>query len=177
MDAFKDYFFLGKITKLHGYDGKVVLFLDVDDPEEYQNLEVVFIDQNHQPVPYFIEESFLKGDKLIVRFQDTDSSDNAAALVNKNLYLPLSQLPKLAGNQFYYHEVPGFKVVDAKHGELGTVETVLEYPNQAVLQVMQGEKEILIPINDEVIRSVDRKAKTIKVQTPEGLVELYLNES
>lgn len=177
MDVFKDYFFLGKITKLHGYDGKLVLFLDVDDPEEYQNLEVVFVDQNHQPVPYFIEDSFLKGDKLIARLQDTDSSDKAAALVNKNLYLPLSQLPKLTGNKFYYHEVPGFTVVDTKHGELGTVETVLEYPNQAVLQVFHQEKEILIPINDEIILIVDRKDKILKVQTPEGLVELYLNES
>lgn len=177
MDAFKDYFFLGKFTKLHGYDGKLVLFLDVDDPEEYQNLEVVFVDQNHQPVPYFIEESFLKGDKLIARLQDVNSSENASALVNKNLYLPLSRLPKLTGNKFYYHEVPGFKVVDVDHGNLGTVETVLEYPNQAVLQVFHQEKEILIPINDEVILSVDRKDKIIKVQTPEGLVELYLNES
>ncbi|MBN2638777.1 MAG: 16S rRNA processing protein RimM [Bacteroidales bacterium] len=176
MDAFNDYFFLGKITKPHGYDGKLVLFLDVDDPEEYQDIDVVFVEQNHQPVPYFIEDSFLKGNKLIVRFQDMDTLDKASALINKNLYLPLSLLPKLSGNKFYYHEVPGFAVVDTKHGELGKVEAVLEYPNQAVLQVFQGEKEILVPINDEVILDVNRKEKRIQVQTPEGLVELYLSE-
>lgn len=176
MDTFKDYFFLGKITKPHGYEGKLVLFLDVDEPEEYQDIDVVFVDQNHQPVPYFIEESFLKGNKLIVRVQDVDSLEKATALINKNLYLPLSLLPKLSGNKFYYHEVPGFTVTDVNHGSLGKVETVLEYPNQAVLQVFQGEKEILVPINDEVIIKVDRNGKSITVETPEGLVALYLSE-
>jgi 16S rRNA processing protein RimM len=176
MDAFKDYFFLGSITRLHGYDGKLQLFLDVDDPEAYEGLQMVFVNVHQSLVPYFIESSSLKNNKLIVRFQDVDSPEKAQMLVNKELYMPLSALPKLSGNKFYFHEVVGFQVVDKKFGELGTVSEILDYPGQALMQVFHGEKEVLIPMNDPVILKVDRTKKRLDIEAPEGLIEMYLNE-
>ncbi len=176
MDAFKDYFFLGIVTRLHGYDGKLQLFLDVDDPEAYEGLQMVFVNLQHSPVPYFIESSSLKNNKLVVRFQDVDTPEKAQALVNKELYLPLTALPKLSGNRFYFHEVVGFQVEDEAFGLLGTVSEILDYPGQALMQVFHEGKEILIPLNDPVVQRVDRKQKKLLIQAPEGLIEMYLNE-
>ncbi len=175
MDAFEQYFYLGLITKTHGYDGKVVAFLDVDDPSAYAELEMVFLNIHGQPVPFFIEERSLNNNKLIVRFQDVATADEADDLVKKEMYLPLSALPALSGNKFYYHEVKGFAVEDATFGPVGTIEEILDYPAQAVMQVFREGKEILIPVSDAVIREVDRKRKVIRIQAPEGLLELYLN--
>jgi 16S rRNA processing protein RimM len=66
-------------------------------------------------------------------------------------------------------------MVDEVMGEIGQIETVLEYPNQNVFQVFKDKKEILIPIRDEIIKKVDRKKKTITILAPEGLIDLYLN--
>jgi 16S rRNA processing protein RimM len=175
MEDFKDYFYLGLITKTHGYDGKVVAFIDADEPEAYADIEMVFLNIQGRLVPYFLEETSLKNSKLIVRFQDVRTPEQAAALVKKEMYLPLSALPALSGNKFYYHEIKGFTVVDAQFGIVGNVADVLEYPAQAVLQVFHEGKEVLIPIGEDVILEVDRPGKTIRIQAPDGLLDLYLN--
>lgn len=175
-DPFKDYFYLGKITKVHGYDGKVMAYLDVDDPTAYENLEMVFINLHQQAVPFFIESSSLKNSKLLLRFQDIDDAEKAAGLVNKELFLPLSMLPKLSGNKFYFHEVIGFMLIDQEFGPLGAIQEILEYPNQAVMQVFYQGKEVLIPISETVIKKLDRQNKKILIHAPEGLIDVYLND-
>jgi len=176
MDTFEDYFYLGLVTRTHGYEGKLQLFLDVDSPSDYENLKMVFVNVRECLVPYFIESAVLKNNKLVVRFQDVDNEEKALALVNKELYLPLSALPKLSGNKFYFHEVIGFQVWDKTFGEIGTITEILDYPGQALMQIFHGEKEVLIPVNDPVIVKVDRAAKKIFIKAPEGLIDMYLNE-
>jgi ribosomal 30S subunit maturation factor RimM len=87
---------------------------------------------------------------------------------------PLSALPRLSEKQFYFHEIAGYTVVDQVQGEIGKVEKVLDYPMQALLQVMKGTKEILIPVADEIILKVDRKNRLLHIHAPEGLIEMYL---
>ena len=175
MDTFHDYFYLGLITKTHGYDGKVVAFIDADNPSDYENTEMVFLNIHGKLVPYFIEERSLKNNKLIIKFQDVATGEQAADLVKKEIYLPLSALPGLSGNKFYYHEVKGFMVTDEAFGPVGVIEEILDYPAQAVMQVFHEGKEVLIPINDAVILKLDRKKKTVLIRAPEGLLDLYIN--
>ena len=58
---------------------------------------------------------------------------------------------------------------------MGPIREIIEYPSQAIIQVFKDGKEILIPILDQVIQKVDRKAKKLYVNTPEGLIEMYLS--
>jgi 16S rRNA processing protein RimM len=94
-------------------------------------------------------------------------------LVNAELYLPLSTLPKLEGNKFYYHEIIGFTVVDAEAGEVGVIEEVNDQSAQVLLVIKEGFREILFPVVDELIDKLDRKEKKIYVRFPEGLLDLY----
>ncbi len=66
------------------------------------------------------------------------------------------------------------KVTDQNYGDLGPISAVLEYPNQAVLQVFVDQKEVLIPISNEIIINVDREANKMTVKAPEGLLDVYL---
>ena len=174
MDPFNDYFYLGVVNKIHGNNGEITAYLDVDNPQDYLSLDMVFLNINNSPVPYFIESIKILNNKAIIAFEGVSTIDNASTLVRKELYLPLSVLPPLSGNKFYYHEVEGFTVIDEIYGKLGLLKEVLDYPNQAVRQVFHNGKEVLIPINDEIIKKVDRKAKTILVKAPEGLIDVYL---
>jgi 16S rRNA processing protein RimM len=116
----------------------------------------------------------LPGKQAHVTFQDVDNLDQIEMLTGAALYLPVEALPELGENEFYYHEINGYMVVDHKYGELGTVEKVLDYPMQALLQLRRGEKEILIPVADEIITAVDKKNRSIHIKAPEGLIEMYL---
>lgn len=171
-----DYFFLGKITKPHGLDGRVNVWFDVDNPAIYDSIEMVFVEIDNNLIPYFIKSLKLLNNKAIIDFQDIESSQSAELLLQKDLYLPATILPKKTGNSFYFHEIPGFELIDELRGLIGKVKTVLDYPNQALFQVFtDDEKEVLIPINDDIIKKIDRKKKQIIVQAPEGLLDIYLD--
>ena len=172
----KDFYFLGKITKTSGYKGNLMFFFDVDDIANYNDLEAVFVNMHDELIPFAIKNiSFKSGKSAIVQLEDITDEESAIALVGQELYLPLSFLPKLEGNRFYYHEVIGFKVIDKNMGELGTVKEILDQSRQAILIIENSNgKEILIPINDDIIKLVDRKNKLIQVVTPSGLVDIYL---
>ncbi|MHC1775087.1 MAG: ribosome maturation factor RimM [Lentimicrobium sp.] len=169
------YFFLGKITRLFAAKGALQVYLDTDSPENYLKMESVFVRMNGQLIPFFIESIELRHNNMaVVTFSDVDSVEMATLLLNCDLFLPETLLPPLTGNRFYYHEIKGFRVVDKNFGETGTVEEVLEYPHQAVLRVLLRNKEILIPITDDIVLDVDREERIIHTEAPEGLIELYL---
>ena len=166
-------FYLGKVTKPWGVKGQVVLFLDVDAPEDYAELDSAFVEVKGKLVPYFFHVDQLNGNKAIVTFEEI-SAEQAAALCGHSLYLPLDLLPKLEGNKFHFHEVVGFSVIDSEKGNIGTLAQVIDYPAQPLFQVMKNEVEILIPVIDEVIDKVDREKKTLYITSPKGLIDLYL---
>lgn len=152
-----------------------MLFLDVDEPEDYATLDSAFVEVKGQLVPYFFHIDSLNGNKAVVTFEDL-GPEQAAALCGHELYLPLDMLPKLDGNKFYFHEVVGFRVVDSVYGDIGTIEQVIEYPAQPLFQIMKNGTEVLIPVIDPVIDKVDRKLKTIYITAPNGLIDLYLGD-
>ncbi|PKA82639.1 16S rRNA processing protein RimM [Ulvibacter sp. MAR_2010_11] len=168
-------FYLGKIVKKYSFKGELLVKLDTDDPEQFVKMESVFVEQHNNLIPFFIAESSLhKSELLRVKFEEVTSEADANGLIGAALYLPLNMLPKLTGTQFYYHEIIGYVVQDISFGEVGTIVGVNDTTAQALFEINRDGKEILIPINDNFIKKVDRTAKTILLDVPEGLIELYL---
>lgn len=172
-------FYLGYTSKVHGKQGELIAKLDVDNPDKYNKLESVLVRLNKNDnslIPFFISHAqVLNNGTVKLKIDDINDVVQAELLVGKELFLPLTKLPKLTGNKFYYHEVIGFQVIDALKGSIGEIFNVLEFPQQAVLEIKNAqEKEILIPITDQIIKTVDRAEKTITIEAPEGLIDLYL---
>ena len=173
---FEDYFYLGKITKKFGLKGELVVYLDTDEPEKYHSLESVFFNLDGEPIPFFTKEIKIKSNnQLIILFQDIDDA-SSSHYINTDLYLPLSALPKLSGNKFYYHEIKGYTIIDENRGNIGICEDVLDYTHQSIMQISSDKGEILIPIVDNFIKTVNRENQRIEVKTPPGLIELYIGE-
>lgn len=171
---------LGYVMKPHGFKGEVMVFLDVDNPAEYDDLESLFVEINQQLVPFFIQEIQVINKKgtsqAIIKFEDVNTGDRAGELKGCALYLPLEHLPPLEEDQFYYHEIVGFTVVDQQLGTLGTVSNVYHLEHQDLIAMDYQNKEVLIPLNDEIVLRIDREAGSLAVNLPEGLLEVYLGE-
>jgi 16S rRNA processing protein RimM len=172
-----DCFYLGKIVKKYSFKGEILAKLDTDEPHLYENIEAIFVDLRGNLVPFFIESSQLhKSELLRVKFEDVDSEADADALIKSELYLPLELLPQLEDDKFYFHEIIGFTMTDVNFGDVGIITGVNDSTSQSLFEVNQNGIEILIPMNDEFITKVDKPNKTITVNTPEGLIDLYLEE-
>jgi 16S rRNA processing protein RimM len=167
---------LGYVIRKHGLKGEVYILLDVDEPGYYEEMESVFvaIDRDEMLVPFFIEEISIAEDKALVKFERIDTAEEAENLVSCGLYLPLEFLPPLDDDQFYYHDIIGYQVIDEMAGVLGPVQQVYPFANQDLLSVMHKDKEVLIPVADEIIKKVDKKNKKLFVELPEGLLDVYL---
>jgi len=171
-----DCFSLGKITKTHALKGEVIIFLDVDAPECYNNLEAVFLEIKGQLVPYIIEELQVKGRKSILKLEDINSIEQAETIVNAEVWLPLTALPDLKGNQFYYHDVIGYEIHDVSSGTtIGKLKAIYESTGQDLFAIEAEDKEVLVPIVDDFIHRIDRENQKIEVKLPEGLLEIYMN--
>lgn len=171
----KDCFFVGKIVKKYSFKGELLIKLDTDEPEIYEDMESVFVELRNNLVPFFIKASQLhKSELLRVKFEDVDSEQDADLLLKCDLYLPLEFLPKLEDDKFYFHEIIGFTVEDVNFGTVGIVKSINDSTAQALFEIDRDGIEILIPMNDAFIKNVDKKKRVITVETPEGLIQLYL---
>lgn len=171
----QDCFFLGYIQKPFGLKGAVQVKLDTDEPHKYQKLESIFLEQSGNLVPFFIKSIQLRQNNIaILEFDHIKTIEQTNPICGCEIYLPLSALPPLTGKRFYYHEVEGYTVIDQEHGNIGQIDYVIDTLSTHVFRILKDKTEILMPINDQVIQSLDRENKIIHIIAPEGLIDLYL---
>ncbi len=160
--------------KSHGTKGQVVFHLDVDYPEEYEDLESIFLEIKGDLIPYFIESFNLqKKSRAIVQLEGLDTMEKALALVGTSIFMPLETLEELGDDQFYYHEIQGFEVSDENLGVLGTVREVYSVATQNLIALDYQGSEVLIPIVEGIVLKADRAEQRVSVNLPEGLLEIY----
>ena len=65
-----------------------------------------------------------------------------------------------------------WSVVDAEAGLLGTISAVDESTPNVLFLVRDGDRERIIPANEEWITAVDRDKCILNYKLPQGLVDL-----
>ncbi len=173
----EDCYFLGKITRRHGLQGNLLLKLDTDQPELYSKLDSVFVEINGLLTPFFIEKrAWSKLDTLNILFKNATET-MVDQCIGRNVFLPLSTLPKLQGNQFYYHEVIGFQIQDDQNQNYGIIKEVNDQAAQHYFILDRNSKTVVVPVVKDWILNVDRASKVIVMNLPEGLLDVFLNDT
>ena len=169
-----DCYLLGYILRTHGVHGEVRVVLDADNPARYKKLESVLIELNHELIPFLINRISIKDNQALVSFKEIDTKDKADALVKSSLFVPLSSLPILPDEKIYLHDLVGYKVIDATEGDLGVINEVVEFPQQLIAKMIFQEKEVLFPLTPTILTKIDKTARSLLVQLPDGLLDVYL---
>ncbi len=168
-------FLLGKIVRTFGSKGELVFQVDTEIISRIKKLESVFLKINENLIPFFIELIQPRPkNQALVKLMDIDTSEDASPLAGCEIYIPHAILPKQKGTKLYSQDIAGYSVRDANRGNTGIVSKIIEMPQQFLLAIEFNGKEILVPIVDEIVKSIDHKTKTIYMEAPEGLIELYL---
>ena len=165
-------FFLGIISKKHGYKGNVNIKFDVNASEKYKELNYLFIDLNGNLVPFFICSLRFKNNNIaLVKFEDVNDEDSANSLIGKSTYLPLDLLEL---DERPLQALIHFHVIDKNQGKLGQLIAVQENNLQDLMVIDFKGTDLLIPFVENYIESIDHKKKEIHLHTPNGLIDLYL---
>jgi 16S rRNA processing protein RimM len=167
------FYLLGSIYRTHGVKGNVIVRIDVDQPAAYKKLQAAFLDLNGKLQEFKVTSTSILNDQLILHLEGIEDMDEAEKLIRVNIFLPMTELPKLKGKKIYLHEAVGMTVMDATEGELGIIEKIYDLPEQPMASVPIGGKELLFPLIAAFIERVDRVNKVLYVNLPEGLVAIY----
>lgn len=166
---------VGKIVAVHGLQGQVVLKHIVEDASWLDKGDVLFVEmQRDSRIPYFVEAAKEANDEeYIVTLDDVTTPDAAKRLVGKAVFVKEEVLAETTT------ESPllfiGFNLVDTERGTLGVIDDVMQAGPQWIARVEVEGKEVLIPLVDEMIVDVNKRNKFIRMNLPEGLVDMYLN--
>lgn len=171
-----NFFQLGTISKAYSFKGEVILYIDADNPNHYYKIKDFFIQINGRLIPYLIQKSAVhKKNQLKLKIEGIESEQDANQIIKKDVYLPLEKLPKLNDNQFYFHEIIDYEVVDtAENKEVGIIVNVIDHPGNTLIEVEQNGIEIILPINDSTFQKIDKETKQLFLDIPEGLIAIYL---
>ncbi|MFM1808401.1 MAG: rRNA processing protein RimM [Bacteroidota bacterium] len=166
---------LGHIASKYSFKGEVLFKLDTDHPQQYEEMESVFVEIDHDLVPFFLRSARWHRDFLRVALEGVESEYQAEQLIGKSLYRPLTDLPELEGDQFYFHEIIGFTVYDRAYGKVGELIAVNDGTTQTLLVIRhESGSEVLIPFVDPLFDGLNRKEKSLTINAPDGLIGLYV---
>jgi len=114
------------------------------------------------------------GKHLIVHFEGFESIEDANKISGFEIFISLNQLPEIGEDEYYFYQLLGNEVVDENDRPIGRVVDIIETGSSDVLSVFpedcdqeqEPEKEIMIPIVQDYIITLDKNKKLIKVRLP-----------
>jgi 16S rRNA processing protein RimM len=170
--TYENQILLGHITRIHGYEGSVVIKLEQGFVENIPELESVFIEIEGRPVPFFISQTEYQGsDILKMKFEGYQTDYKVSGFIGCRVFLTTA-----AGTQDEPQNtaiLTGFKVILNDKRILGKITRVAKNPGQDLLSILTPEnREILIPLHEDFIVKINKRSKTIMMDLPEGLIEL-----
>jgi 16S rRNA processing protein RimM len=167
----------GNIIKVHGVKGELLVQVFSDDLSDYKTLESVFVEIKQKQIPFFLTSfNFATQKRCILSFEDVTTAEQAKTLVGSDIYIAISEMAEADEGRMSYQAIIGFDVVDTVQGKLGTISNFFQKTGQDLLMMDYQHAEVLIPVTEEIVHSVDVRKKEVHTTLPDGLIEIYLSE-
>ena len=158
---------VGRITRAHGVQGELAVLVISEVPDRFADGETVWLEDGRTLT---VESSRPHKDRLLVRFREVQSREQAEALQRALLVVPESLSPQLPEGSWWDHRIVGCTIETDTGRVLGTVRDVIHTAANDVWSAVDDEgTETLIPVLRDVILDVDMDAKRIVVREIPGL--------
>lgn len=164
---------IGYISRLHGYKGDLTLHVTLADPSEFEVPDTLYLFKNGEVKPYELLEFAMKtASTAKLSLEGVNTEDVAKSLVGSKVMILPEELPDQDRIRGEIRSMTGFDIIDATAGHIGQLTGLLDFPGNPLLQVDHNKKEVLIPLNEEMVTGTDLKKREIYVNLPEGLLDL-----
>jgi 16S rRNA processing protein RimM len=162
---------IGQLGRTHGLQGEVTLHGCSLTPDELMEVRSFTRVGRDGETELTLVSARAAHDRLIVRFEGIDGRDQASALSLGELRAESDRLPDAGPGQAYAFQIIGLRVETLDGRVLGNVSDIVTTAANPVY-VVRGEREILIPVVEPVVRRVDLERGVITVDLPAGLEDL-----
>lgn len=168
---------IGKIVATHGLQGTVILKHIVEQHNWLKVNDVLFIElRKGSHIPYFVLDVKEKSiEEQHILLEEVASMEDAKQLVGKDVYASEKVLGKTST------ESPlmwvGFSLVDKTVGGVGEIVDIIQVGHQWIATVVYENKEVLVPLVDEIILDVNIRNRFVRIDLPDGLLEVYMEDN
>jgi 16S rRNA processing protein RimM len=160
------------VLKTQGRRGEVAAELYTDFPERFEQRRKLFaLEPQGSRRELELEEFWPHKGQLVLKFADVDSISDAELLVGCELQIPAGERAEVEAGTAYVSDLIGCIVWDGER-EIGTVKDVQFGAGEAPMLIVTGRKEFEIPYAEAYLNSVDVGRKEIRMQLPEGMLEI-----
>lgn len=168
-----DYYQVGKIVNTHGIKGEVRVQTVTSHPEERyaKGSQLLWLNKEEDQEKWLTVKSHRTHKKFdLLTFEEIADINEAEPYVNGTLNVNDDQLLDLDDGEFYHHQVIGLSVVDEDRNPIGKLSEIMETgANDVWVVKRQGQKDLLLPFIDDVVKLIDFDAEEIVVHVLEGL--------
>jgi len=154
---------VGRIIAPHSLRGEVKVQPLTDFPDRFKPGSKLWLDSEQLEV----RTSRPFREFILVQFLGVDDRTQAEKLRGKELKAPAHTA--LAEGSFYRHDIIGLEVRDENDRPLGLLVDIFPTGSNDVYVVRGEQGELLLPATDEVVRSIDLKARVVQVEVIDGL--------
>ena len=163
--------------KTRGLRGEITALLLTDFPERFEGLEeLIAVDARGARTRLALEAHWLHGERIVLKFAGYETPEAASALVGCDFAVPESEAVELEEDEFYDWQLEGCRAETVDNQELGTVREVLHTGSAPILVIRHAdggrELEHLVPLVESICVEIDIARKLIRVDAPEGLLEI-----
>jgi 16S rRNA processing protein RimM len=164
---------LGRITGIHGLAGAVRLKLDNPASSALTVIDTLYLAVGEaEPRAYkMLETRPLNHGAVKLTLEGVRDPSGAEALKGSVVLVEAADLPPAEPSEFYYYEAIGCVVHTTDGQVLGTIEEVFATGANDVWVVRGGAKEILVPVIDDVVKSMDFGARRVVIEAVPGLLD------
>ena len=164
---------VGKIINTHGLRGDVKVMAWTDTPDVFEDFETLYLKKAKEMIPLTVTSVKYQKNNLIVKFKEYSDINEVEPLKNSVLYADRADLGELPEGVYYIADLIGMTVKKENGEVVGIVDDVLQTGANDIYSVKrEGMKDLLIPVIDDVVLSVDTEAREITVRLLEGLEDL-----
>jgi 16S rRNA processing protein RimM len=174
----KDLVEIGEVGKPHGIAGEVRVRSFSEDPELFSRLPAVYLAAG-RAAPRKHQILSARGHKgfALLALEGVPDRNAAEALKGAAVLAREEDLPGIAEDEIYLHELLGARVVLENGEALGTIRDFILSGEQEVWAIEASDgREVLLPVNEETVLDADPESGQVKVSPPPGLLEIYLGE-
>jgi 16S rRNA processing protein RimM len=160
---------VGRLGAPHGVRGWLRVQSFTDPPQrlfEWRRWLVQPPNRTDQGREVKLLEARPQGDGWIAQIEGVVERDAASLLTGQMILVERELLPKPEGREHYRDDLVGFEAKNLEGALLGKVDHFIDTPGNAVM-VIKGEREHLVPVTTQHLRSVDVNARSLVVDWPE----------
>ncbi len=156
--------FLGKILKVRGNKGEVVLS---SSDYGFQKGGTVLLKSKKYHKTLIVEYTKEIHKFTIIKFEGVNTINDALKLVGYSLEISNSNLNPENEQTFEKYEV-----MDMNGRIWGEVKGVKSFSHNQILEVGEGDAVIYVPFTEEIVKKIDTKNHKILIDPPAGLKKL-----